>query len=797
MRPILIRIGLLALLPVLGAAGAALWIVSASLPERRAEVPVDGLAQPVRIESDRYGVPRIDAGSRVDAFRALGYLHARDRLFQMDLARRKSLGRLAELFGEAALALDRRQRGYQSGKAATRTLHSLPRDQREVLQAYADGVNSYLRDAPYAPVEALMLRYRPEPWRPEDSLLIAFGMFQTLTDEEADERMLTVMNATLRPELVAFLTPDTDRYARPLLGGDRSWRPPGAIPVAAIAEMLAGTPTSGALANIRSDEQALGSNQWVVGARKTRDGRAIVADDMHLPLGVPNVWYRAELHYPTGSLSGVTLAGLPLVVAGRGGSVAWGFTNVYADVFDLVQVETDPRDPMRYRIPGGWATMQKTVETIEVRDHAAETVEIHETIWGPLAPEPVLGHAVALRWTALEPAALNLGLLELDHAAGVTEAIDIVNQAGIPPQNVVLADTAGHIGWTYAGLLPRRRGGDGSHARSWADGSVGWNGFVPAEDLPRLVDPPSGFIATANNRTLGTGHGPAIGHNYSSGYRAFRIAQRLDEMSGITEQDLLDVQLDTRSDFFEFYRRLVLALPADAPAEDRPLLDEAREDIARWNGRFDTDSHGIALLIRFRRDLSRAVFGRLLAACTRADADFSYQWRQLDVPLQALLTEQIPETLPDRRHATWPAFIRSVLLGSAHHLKTEFGVARLDELRWGRVNTVRITHPFSRAVPWLSSWLDMPSAESAGCAGYCVRVLADGKGASERFVISPAHPEDGIFHMPAGQSGHFLSGHYRDQHPAWADGLPLPFETSRVIEHLGLVPRQADGDAMR
>jgi len=779
----LLLVGVAAALTVIG---AGTYRLSLSLPELAGEVVLAGLTEPATADSDGLGVPAIAATSRDDALRVLGYLHARDRLFQMELMRRKSAGRLAELFGDAALTLDRQQRAYQFERAVRAILAALPADQKKALRAYVAGVNGYVESAQDLSPEFITLGYRPEPWRLEDSLLVALGMFQTLNGQEHDERMLSVMEQTLPQDLVAFLTPDTDPYTSVLLGGPESRRPARPIPVAALAAL--GQPQFRLAGAVDSEAVIAGSNNWAVNRFKTRDGRAIVANDMHLSLGVPNIWYRAALRYEGREMTGLTLPGLPVLVTGSNGRIAWGFTNVDADVLDLVKLQLNPADPEQYRTPDGWRNFERLTDAIRVRNGGALSIELKSTIWGPVSPLPLLGQLVAIRWTALDPSAVDLGLLAMDEAGSLEDAIRVMNRAGGPPQNVVLADAEGRIAWTYLGRFPNRRGFDGSVSQYWSNGGIAWNGFIPPAALPRVIDPPEGYLATANNRTLGREYPYVIGHNYSNSYRAYRIAERLRQMEKVTEADLFELQLDTVSEFFEFYRQLALATLNNA----KPLgsfLDEARRDLESWDGRMDADSRGIGLLVRFRQRLADAAFAPVVSRCREVDANFNYGWREMETPLRALLAEQVPEVLSDGRYRDWHSLILNVLRDSAAELKEKYAVASLAELAWGKINRVAIRHPFSKNAPALSWLLDMPAVESAGCAGFCVRVASGGHGATERMVISPNHPDDGILHMPGGQSGHPLSRHYRDQQPAWQEGMALAFQPGLARAELRFVVR--------
>jgi penicillin amidase len=324
------------------------------------------------------------------------------------------------------------------------------------------------------------------------------------------------------------------------------------------------------------------------------------------------------------------------------------------------------------------------------------------------------------------------------------------------------------------GRYPLRRGFDGSVSQSWADGDIGWNGYIAPEKLPRLIDPPKGFITTANNRTVGSDYPFVLAHNQANGYRAYRIAQRLGEMEKLDEQDLFNIQLDTRSEFFDFYRKLALEIMGGESRLD-PELEEARRVIEAWNGHMDADSQGIGLLWLWRENLAAAAFAPVVARCRQVEPGFSYTWRKMETPLRTLLTQRIPLTLPTTQYRDWRDLLLKTLTESTSELKRRQGVATLEGLTWGKINQVHIRHPFSKSMPFLSPLLDMAERENSGCAGFCVRIAGNGHGATERMVISPGHPGQGILHMPGGQSGHPMSSHYRDQQPAWQEGFALPF----------------------
>ena len=779
-------VSLTALFLALTAMSIIYLLITASLPTEDGESSLPGLNAEVAVHSDELGIPSINAQNRTDAIRVLGFLHARDRLFQMELMRRKSAGRLAELFGQAAVASDRKQRTYQLPKTARQIVLDLPVEQRRLLQAYVAGVNDYLSQTRVLPPEFLLLRHQPEAWREEDTLLVVLGMFQTLNGYEQDERMLTVMEKALPKDLLEFLTPDTDSYTTTLVGGTTPRRFKSQI----AASSMAGLPEPAThLANNSIDTQniVVGSNNWVVAGSKTTDGRAMVANDMHLGLSIPNLWYRADLRYSNRHIFGVTLPGVPGVVVGGNDDVTWGFTNVTADLLDLISLEINPDNPQQYRTAQGWARFGSHQETIQIKDAPAIEMTVQDTIWGPVSEQVLLGKPVVVKWTALERHAVDLGLLAMDDVQTTQQAMAVFNQTGGPPQNVVIADRAGHIGWTYMGRFPQRLGFDGLASRSWADGQRDWQGYIPADELPRLFDPPEGFIVTANNRTLGRDYPHAIAHNWALGYRAFRIAELLRDQKQLTEADLLAIQLDTRNAVYDFYRQLALDELRDLKDKDT-ALQEVEQALIAWDGYMHTDSIGAALLAEFRAQLAKEVFAKVVAACQTYDPDFRYTWREMETPLRLLLTQRPAGLLKADYRDDWRLMIIQALRQSARELHQAHPDKKLTHLSWGATNAITLHHPFSKLSPLLGNLLDMPRFESDGCASICVKVMDTAHGASERLVVSPLHPEDALFQMPGGQSGHPFSKHYRDQQTDWQAGIAAPMQAKGIVHRLSFIP---------
>jgi penicillin amidase len=766
---------------VLVTGGYGFYSLKSSLPAVDKLVAAPSIHGRVNVSFDDKGIPGIFADTREEAYFALGLITARDRLFQMDLLRRRSAGRLAEIFGPGVVEADKEMRTMGFEQLASDIVARLPFDQSQALRFYANGVNRAIEEFAALPFEFTMLGYRPEPWRPEDSILVVLGMYVVLGGDWEAELSTTIMHEALPKPVFEFLTPRLDPHTEKMLGEPADvMNPP--LPVKELVALLAKGDRDTTLSYTPAPPH--GSNGWVVGPSRTRDGRAILANDMHLDLGVPNIWYRAELHYRDVDLVGITLPGVPLMISGSNGHIAWGFTGSGIDVLDLVLVEVDPQDASRYKAEDGWHRFDLRDEVIRVKGAPDEALTVRSTVWGPILPARSFDKTFALRWVALDAAATDLELLDLDRVTTAQAALDLLNRAGGPILNALVADAQGNIGWTLTGRIPVRFGLDGLVSRSWADGTRGWQGYLAPADVPRRLNPPEGFIVNANQKMMGRDHPRVPANDAAPGYRAFRIRERLREMRGITEKDMLDLQLDTRGEAYRYYRDLAVeALRKQAETAETAAV---RRYLEAWDGRAEPESLGLALLVEFRRALLEEVLFPILGRCRQLDPSFEYRWIYPDVPLQRLLDARHPELLPNRQYGDWDSLIREILVREARRLVAAHGVDRIDALTWGVTDRELIAHPLSQAVPLLGHLLDMPRQPLPGCP-YCVRA-ARGGGATERLVVSPGREQDGLFQMPGGQSGHPLSPHYGDQHEAWVRGLATPLLAGEPAHRLVLMP---------
>ena len=524
----------------------------------------------------------------------------------------------------------------------------------------------------------------------------------------------------------------------------------------------------------------------------TAHGGALLADDMHLRIAVPNTWYRASLVFPGPEgerrITGVTLPGTPLVVAGSNGRVAWGFTNSEGDWADLVLLEPDPNDPDAYLTPEGPRKLERATETIEVKGEKPETLVALSTVWGPVVDRDDTGRRRALAWVALREGGLRL-MTAMETVRTLDEAQALAPEIGIPNQNYVVADSSGRVGWTIIGRIPRRFGHDGSVPASWADGTKGWDGWLTAADQPRVADPPSGRIWTANARVVSGEKLARVGvGGYDLGARQGQIRDDLLALDRASEDDMLRIQLDDRALFLAHWQKLLLdVLAPEAVARD-PRWAEARRLVEGWGGRAAVDSVGYRIVRAFREGVRGLVLDPLLAPARARDGKRlrpgtapNARW---EGPVWAILAAR-PAHLLDPRFPSWDALLLTALDESLEEL-TKDG-RPLAGRTWGERNTTLVQHPLSRAVPWLGSYVDMPRQPLPG-DNHMPRFQSPTAGASERFAVSPGREELGYFHMPCGQSGHPLSPHYADGHSAWARGEKTPFLPGPAVHVLTLVP---------
>ncbi len=544
------------------------------------------------------------------------------------------------------------------------------------------------------------------------------------------------------------------------------------------------------------DAATLGSNNWAVSGARSKTGSAIVANDMHLRLSAPNIWYRATYVIPDGRrpgatrrLSGVTLPGGPQMAVGTNGEIAWGFTNSVGDWSDVVLIDPVPGDATKYQTPAGPRDFDRYDEVIAVKGAPPVSMPVRWTIWGPVVGRHLDGRELALKWVAHDPQVLSTDAARIAQARSVDEAMQLSVGASLAAENLVVGDRLGHIGWTIYGAIPRRVGFRGDVPTSWADGTHRWDGYLGYDEHPRVVDPPDGRLWSANARVVGGEMLDKIGDGgYSDGIRAWMIRDGLQRLDQADERDLFAIQLDNRSIFLDRWRGVFLGvLDADAAAA-APLRAQARRLVeTAWTGHASVDSVAYRLVRTFRLTTARMAMDALTAGLptTGPGAVDIGTIRRIEGPLWRLVHEQ-PAHLLDPAYPSWDAFLLAAI-DRAVAIMTAGGQP-LGARTWGEQNAADIAHPLTAAVPLLDRWLNMPRTPLPGDV-YTPRVLTPRSGASERFVASPGHDATAILHMPGGQSGHPLSPHYSDQQAAWVAGEPLPLLPGATVHTLTLTAR--------
>ena len=756
-----LAIGVVALAVAL--ALAAVLALRGSLPRLDGVVAIPGLSAPVRIARDANGTVTIDAANERDAMRALGYVHGQERFFEMDLMRRLAAGELAALVGPGALPLDREHRRDRLRARVTAHLEAALGGRGAVAQAYADGVNEGLDALHVRPWPYLLLRQRPRAWRVEDAALVGYAMYYDLQDATGKrERALANVLPHLPPALRTLVLRDGTSWDAPLEGAARGDAVlPGAGDVdlhrwAAVASRLAARPP----------RPEVGSNNFAVAGTLTADGRAILADDMHLGLRAPNIWFRARLRYDDAlapdrrvDVTGFTLPGLPGVIVGSNTHVAWGFTNSYGDWLDWIVVPGCRRDAC----PGA----RTHRERIEVAGADDAVIDVRDTPWGPLDHFDAQGRGIARRWVAHLPGALNLGLLGMARAASLDDAMRVADHVAIPAQNLLVADRDGRIGWRLLGPVPERA--PGCRPAAISDGAACPPWPITTAGTPAIVDPPSARLWTANARVTDGADLARIGDGgYALAVRAHMIRGDLLSKTRFGERDLLAVQLDDRSLFLQRWASL---LHAQAQAS-KPGSALRALDLGALEPRASADAVQYRLVRAWRQAvLDRIREGLLLPAraALGPSADMP-ELPQIEGIAWPLVTQR-PSNLLNPRFASWDALFDDAAREVRDGLAAK---GPLHARTWGERNTAAICHPLVKALPFARRALCMP-AEPLDGDTFTPRAVSRDFGASERMVVSPGHEAEGITHMPGGQSGHPLSPFWGAGHADWVQGRATPF----------------------
>jgi penicillin amidase len=734
-----------------------MWLNS-SIPPLSGRERVGGLGDSVTVLWDSLAVPHVIAQSDSDLFTALGYLHARDRMWEMDLLRHAAEGRLSELFGATTVGADRNLRTLEIARLAAARIALTGSDARRLGEAYARGVNAWLAVGTRAP-EFRLVGHTPEPWRPENSIEI--GLLESWD-------LHTTQNEIERARAVANI--GATKAADLFVGY------PDSGPV--IVEGTAGHGV--AVASMSDDEPGTASNSWAIGPSHTRSGKPILANDPHLTLRAPSIWYLVGAHAPGYNVVGVTIPGIPGVVLGHTADHAWGFTNGMIDDVDYVLEQLSP-DSARYRTATGWADVTVVTETLLVHDRAPVVYQRRRTADGPLVDvgwTPDAHSAFAFRWTAQDPSDVLTALLGMGRARTRAEFVAALSTFRAPEQNVVYADSTGMIAYNLAGFVPVRHSGDGSQPLPGWTGTGRWDRYLSAAELPEEVNPPSGFVVTANNRIVGPAYKHAIPADYDFPYRAQRIWELVHRDTALTAAQVAREQVDVVN---VFLRQIT---PVVAQAADAAGKSELAADLRRWDGDMNGDRWEPTLVWSWYKELQRLHYE---GKSTFRPSGPLHRWLLYGV-------HPWPHDSTARAGEDLAALARTAM---------EHVLARGTPPAWRRVHTHTEEHPLG-AVPLLNRLVGFNIGPlPLGGGNYTVDVCPASEyappyhcneGPSMRHVVDFGDVDGaGGFILPAGQSGHPRSPHYRDMTDRWIRGelwiVPVDVRKVRAVDTLTLTPR--------
>ena len=790
---------LVALAVIAGTAVVTLLVfVVLAFPRSSGTVKVPGIAAPVTIETDAHGVPTIRAASEADALFGLGYVHARDRLWQVEYQRRIGAGRLAEILGPPLVETDRFLRTIGFRRAAESAWRALPAEQRRLVEAYTRGLNAYLVSSWARPIEFRIVRCPASPFEPVDVLTWAKLMAWDLAGNARNEIRRARFIEAVGPKRAAELLPPVPQT--PTILEDGEWQMPP-IPIRNTEHGSRNTeiPTAllkpldelFALAGARDpDDPGLGSNSWVLAGSRTTTGKPILANDPHLALRTPSVWYLARLIAPGYSVVGATLPGVAGVVIGANDRIAWALTSLEPDVQDLFVEEPDPADRSRYLWRGSSRAFEIRRERIRVRGGPDVVFDVRRSVHGPIVTDVLdgaasLGSAVALRWTALDDTDSTARAIEgINRASSWTEFLEAVRFFHAPAQNFLYADADGHIGYTASGTIPIRPHADGLLPVSGA-GHDDWGGYVPFDDLPRALDPARGFLVAANNRVTSTAYPHALTRDWPEPYRARRISDRIEAHQKLSVADVRSIQLDRVSlQATELLPLLLSTVPADAASRD------ALATLSSWNREFAPDSAAAAIYAAWYNGLAKMPEDELG-----------------DTPPGTVRSRFLIEALSSK--SSWCDDVRTPARETCAHFRARTlreAVSHLSrrlgsdprEWRWARLHRARLPHGIFDAVAGLRRLFSLETGQGGDASTVNVGAYRlDGSfrmtdGPSYRQIVDFSDPAGSLFVHTTGQSGNVFDRRYRDLLPLWRKGRYFRIgELSGEV--LRLIPKQPAG----
>jgi penicillin amidase len=807
---VVVALLLLALIVFLG---FDIWFyraLRAALPVEDGKIRLVGLSQPVIVTRDSLGIPTITATKLNDLFFAQGYVTAQDRLWQMDMTRRFASGDLAMVLGPDFVGIDREQRILGLREVAEKTVAGMDPEQREQFQAYASGVNAYIAEhSKSLPMEFRFLTYAPHVWTVEDSLLVGLSMTEFLNhgyfrEILLKEKALAKLGPALTAELfVNFswrdhppgsegvsladqaptgLEPDEEESAPGIRGRKPTPRRTLTQPAPHSELLPFAAPSSVSAPELRYHP---GSNNWVVSGAHTVTGKPLLSNDMHLELRLPNTWYEAHLTCGDFDVVGVTLPGVPYVIVGHNRYIAWGFTNLGPAVEDVFIEKFN--DKGEYLTPKGWVQPKHRKEIIQVKGKPEVTLDVVTTRHGPIITSLVAGEtrALALEWIIYKDGSSKIPFFPLNSAKNWDEFRAAMSIFGAPGQNTVYADVDGHIGYQATGFVPVRASGDGTLPVPGDTDAYEWTGFIPYDEMPRVFDPPSGVIATANGRITADGYAHSVSIEWDSPYRTERIYKLLSKPKKYSPADMLAIQTDVVSEFDRFCAdRFVYAIDHTPKASAKA---KAAADLMRnWDGTMAVDSVAPTIAYYSRGKLN----GLLLKPKLGDDWQAYTRWFMTPVWLENVLSHQSPQWLP-AVYANYDELLTAAVEAAVSDPSTP---KTLSRWMWGRVHRVEVRHPFWSNFPILKRGAG-PGPQPLSGDGLTVKQAGPRFGPSERFTADMSDLDNSTLNIVNGESGNLFDDHYNDQWDAYYNGrtFKLPFSIDAVDQaahhHLKLEPQ--------
>lgn len=773
----------------LAAAGGAAYLVRRPFPQIAGTLPVKGLQAPVEVIRDRWGIPHIYARNAHDLFFAQGYVHAQDRLWQMELFRRIMSGRISEFAGESALDTDRFMRVLGLRRAAETAWSRTSGEAAGALLAYSEGVNAFIEThRSRLPLEFLILRIQPEPWSPVDTLGFAKFMSWVLSATWRSELLRAGLTIRFGPDaLRMFLPPQAP--GSPVISAGRDGGPHARAPLnrpnlgargdAAASGLTApsGLPFAAGLMGFAP----WGSNNWVIGPQRSASGATLLANDAHLEAQMPAIWYENHLVGGGFNVVGASFAGVPGVILGHNEHIAWGATNGNPDVQDLYIERFHPRNPTLYLYKGQWVGAKVVLEEIKVKGRAdPELVTVRITRHGPVLNAAVrgLGAFYALRWSALDPDDPTVNaILGLNRASSWDEFRSALRDWAAAPQNFVYADRRGNIGYLLPGRIPIRPAGSLGllPMQGWA-GDQEWQGYIPAKELPAEFNPQRRYAVTANNRIAPAGFPHHLGSDYDVGFRALRITSLLTERPKHTLDDFARMQNDLTS----LLAQRLIAAWQHVKIQDGDLASLFQE-LQRWNGRIEPDSRPALIYEAVQLKLLRALFRDSL------DAELFMRYlRRFEEPLLVLVELSGRPDDPWWGDAGRDRVIEEALRDVTEDLAERLGADR-SGWTWGRVHRLVFQHAVGRVrgLGWIFNAASPPTGGDAmtlNMGAYDpVEPFTQVAVASYRQLIDTGDWTARTIHT-TGQSGLPFHRHYRDFVNVWARGEyhPLLFDRQAI-----------------